>query len=96
MARKKICLEYMSERVLSETKYLLITQSTIEKTAKFSGKSVGTIHSDLNDKLPKINAELYREVRTVINKNIEERSYRGAEVKKQKILELKNKTKMFN
>ncbi len=86
MSRKKIRLEYLSERVLKETKYLLISQSTLKKTANFSNKSSSTIYRDLTEKLPKINAELYREVRMVLDKNIKERSARGGEATKQKYL----------
>ncbi len=86
MSRKKINLEYVSERVLKETKYFLLSQSTLKKTANFSNKSVSTIHTDLTIRLPKINAELYREVRMMLDKNIKERSSRGGEATKQKNL----------
>lgn len=91
MSRKKINLEYVSERVLKETKYFLLSQSTLKKTASFSSKSLSTVHRDLTERLPKINAELYREVRIMLNKNIKERSSRGGEATKQKYLLKQNK-----
>lgn len=69
MGRNKYRLDYVSERVLSETKYFLLAQSTLAKTARFSCRSTSTIYRDFNEKLPKINAELYREVRMQIERN---------------------------
>lgn len=86
MGRTKYKLDYVSERVLSETKYFLLAQSTLEKTAKFSCRSTSTIYRDLNEKLPKINAELYREVRMQIERNKRGRSLGNNGTVKQKSL----------
>jgi putative DeoR family transcriptional regulator (stage III sporulation protein D) len=93
MSGKKIKLEYLSERVLKEAKYFLLSQSTLKKTANFSNRSSSTIHRDLTEKLPQINAELYREVRIILNKNIKERSARGGEATKQKYLKRQSNNK---
>lgn len=86
MPNKKYRLDYISERVLSEAKYLLLTSSTLKKTATFSNTSTSTIYRDLNDKLPKINAELYREVRLIIERNKKQGFIKKAEIVKQKFL----------
>ncbi len=90
MGRNKYRLDYVSERVLSETKYFLLAQSTLAKTAKFSCRSTSTIYRDLNEKLPKINAELYREVRMQIERNKRGKCVINKESAKQKSL-VKNK-----
>ena len=92
MSRKKIRIDYINERVLREAKYMLITVGTLQKIAKFSNRSLSSVYRDLTIYLPKINAELAREVRIVMNKNIKERSAKGGEVIKQKkLLMEKNK-----
>ncbi len=65
------------ERVLMHTHRFIDEMCTIREVAKWSGFSKTTVHSDLTQKLPRIDSELYEEVQILLELNTEERSYRG-------------------
>lgn len=64
--------------------YLIRNRTTIRGTAHRFGISKSTVHKDLAEKLPRVNAVLYAEVRTLLDWNKAERHLRGGEATRQK------------
>ena len=69
--------DYIVQRTLDAAKYTIENKSTIRETANYIGVSKSTIHKDLNDRLLKINPQLYHLVHEVIEENTKERHLRG-------------------
>ena len=68
-------------------------KSTVTACAKQFGISKSTVHKDVSQHLPKINAELYKQVKQVLELNKQERHIRGGQATKHKYEEL-NKQKV--
>ena len=66
--------------------YIKETGATVRFTANVYGISKSTVHKDVTVKLKYKNPDLYESVRTVLNKNKEERHIRGGIATKQKYL----------
>ena len=69
--------DYIRERVLEVSNYVLDTKSTIRKTAKVFGVSKSTIHKDVVERLPKINPQIAKATKEVLEFNKAERHIRG-------------------
>ena len=74
----------LEERAVRLGEYITEHHSTVRDAASIFGVSKSTVHKDITTLLPKLNAELYREVRAVLDINKEERHLRGGEATKQK------------
>ena len=83
----KISIE---ERAVKIAHYIVETKDTVRSTAKMFGISKSTVHKDVSERLLKINPELAREVREVLDENKSERHIRGGMATKMKYLNLKN------
>ena len=57
--------------------YMIETGATVRSAAQHFGISKSTVHKDLSTRLPGINAQLYRQVRAVLDQNKQERHIRG-------------------
>lgn len=68
---------YIESRVREEANYILQTKATIRKTAKVFGVSKSTIHKDITERLSKINPQIAKEAKTVLDYNKAERHIRG-------------------
>ncbi|MCI7758881.1 MAG: sporulation transcriptional regulator SpoIIID [Oscillospiraceae bacterium] len=79
------------ERCVILGNYIVQNNATVRSTAKQFGISKSTVHQDITTKLEKANKRLYDEVKTVLDKNKQERHIRGGEATKQKYQALKNK-----
>ena len=79
------------ERCVILGNYIVQNNATVRSTAKQFGISKSTVHQDITTKLEKANKRLYDEVKTVLDKNKQERHIRGSEATKQKYQALKNK-----
>lgn len=79
----------LNERVLKETEYILKTNKTVREVANEFNISKSTVHKDLQDRLPKINKELYGKVQELMQQHIDERHIRGGESTKNKYKNLK-------
>jgi putative DeoR family transcriptional regulator (stage III sporulation protein D) len=76
-------------------RYISETGATVRQAAAMFGISKSTVHKDITEKLAFTNHTLYKEVKTVLNKNKSERHLRGGIATREKfemIKELKNKT----
>lgn len=69
--------EDIHDRACALAVYMIETGGTVRSAAAKFGISKSTVHKDLLEKLPKINPELYRRVRIVLDRNKAERHIRG-------------------
>ncbi len=74
--------------VLAE--YVIENDATVRGAAKYFGMSKSTVHKDLVFKLKFCNANLYKEVRKILETNKSERHLRGGEATRKKYLAKKN------
>ena len=74
--------DYIMQRALSAAEYTLDNHSTVRETAKVLKVSKSTIHTDLTERLPKINPQLASKVHGVLMANKAERHIRGGEATK--------------
>ena len=83
----------LSERAISEGEYIVENNATVRSTAAVFGVSKSTVHKDVTVALKELDANLYGEVKKVLEKNLSERHIRGGlatKLKNEKIRELKN------
>ena len=78
--------DYMRERVLEIAAHIIDTKATVRQAAKIFGVSKSTVHKDMTERLPEINAEMAREVKKVLEFNKAERHIRGGRATKKKYL----------
>ena len=76
--------EDVTDRVLEEAEFIANTGATVRATAKIFLSSKSTVHKDVTDRLIKIDKELYKRVREVLDKNLSERHIRGGEATRRK------------
>ncbi|QGU94148.1 sporulation transcriptional regulator SpoIIID [Clostridium bovifaecis] len=76
--------DYIEERVLEVARYIIESKATIRKTAKVFGVSKSTIHKDMTERLPKINPQVAKEAKDVLDLNKSERHIRGGKATKMK------------
>ena len=80
------------ERCVSLAQYIIDNRSTVRNAGKVFGISKSTVHQDITARLEKVNPELHRQVREVLEQNKQERHIRGGMATKQKYLELSEKS----
>lgn len=78
---------YIEERILSVAEYTILHNSTVRSTAKKFGISKSTVHKDLRERLPKLNAELSKDVNKILDLNKSERHIRGGMATRKKYLQ---------
>ena len=76
--------DYIEDRVLEVAKYIRESEATIRKTASVFGVSKSTIHKDMTERLPKINAQIAEEAKNILDLNKAERHIRGGKATKMK------------
>ena len=69
--------ERIEKRACDLAVYLIETGATVRAAAQHFGISKSTVHKDLSFRLPRINSELYSQVRQVLDLNKQERHIRG-------------------
>lgn len=69
--------------------YLVQNNCTIRTVAKEFNISKSTVHLDLSKKLKRINLILYKNVKSILERNFAERNIRGGNATKLKYLALK-------
>lgn len=77
------------ERTVLAAEYIIKNGATVRAAAKEFGVSKSTIHKDVSERLLKINQKLFEEVRTVLDKNKQERHLRGGKATKEKYAKLR-------
>ena len=66
-----------TKRIRNEALYIEKNNATVRQTAEKFGISKSTVHVDMTEKLKGIDVDLYKKVRKVLDKNLEERHIRG-------------------
>ncbi len=82
--------DYILQRVMEITNYIMETGFTVRQTAQVFGVSKSTVHKDVTERLPQINANLSQEIRAILEKNKAERHLRGGEATRRKYLSEKD------
>ena len=67
----------IEQRACDLAVYIIENQSTVRSAAAQFGVSKSTVHKDLTERLPRINAALYKQVRHLLDVNKAERHIRG-------------------
>lgn len=76
--------DYMEERAVAFSHYIIENKSTVRDTAKKFSISKSTVHKDVTERLKHIDPDLFEEVRKVLNRNKAERHIRGGMATKMK------------
>ena len=71
-------------RVMQAAEHILETGSTVRACALSFGVSKTTIHKDMRERLPRMDADLSRRVDAVLQRNLQERHLRGGEATRRK------------
>lgn len=74
----------IKERVIKEANHIINTKETIRQTAQKFKVSKSTVHKDINDRLRKINLELYNELNPILSEHLKTRHIRGGNSTKEK------------
>ena len=72
------------ERCVSLAKYIIENKATVRNAGKFFGISKSTVHQDITTRLEKINPELHKRVKEILEINKQERHIRGGMATKNK------------
>jgi putative DeoR family transcriptional regulator (stage III sporulation protein D) len=78
--------DYIVQRVIEISHYILETRATVRQVAGIFGVSKSTVHKDVTERLPQLNRNLAGDVRLVLEKNKAERHLRGGEATRLKYL----------
>ena len=76
----------IQERCIRIGQYIADTGETVRGAARHFGVSKSSVHKDMDERLPKINQTLYRQVRCVLSYNKSVRHLRGGEATRRKYL----------
>ncbi|UOQ94944.1 sporulation transcriptional regulator SpoIIID [Halobacillus shinanisalinarum] len=76
--------DYIKERTIRTGEYIVETKKTVRVIAKEFGVSKSTVHKDLTERLPEINADLAKQVKTILDHHKEIRHLRGGEATRMK------------
>ncbi len=76
--------DYIKERTIKIGRHIVETKKTVRTIAKEFGVSKSTVHKDLTERLPIINAELANEVKNVLDYHKSIRHLRGGEATRMK------------
>ena len=75
---------YIEERAVEVANFIINSNSTVRETAKKFGISKSTVHKDITERLDKIDADLRKKVKAVLDVNLNERHIRGGTATKEK------------
>ena len=76
--------ESIKERCVILGRYLVDNQSTVRAVANKFGVSKSTVHKDVTQILKKVDVNLYKEVKNILDINKQERHLRGGEATRKK------------
>ena len=77
---------HIEERAVAVANFIDSSNSTVRETARRFGISKSTVHKDITDRVEKIDPELARSVRKVLEVNKAERHIRGGLATREKYL----------
>ena len=76
----------IDERAIELAQYIIDSKDTVRGAAKKFGISKSTVHKDITERLEKINPQLAKDVREILNENKAERHIRGGMATKLKYM----------
>ena len=76
----------IEDRAIHLAQYIIDSKDTVRGTAKKFGISKSTVHKDITERLEKINPQLAKNVREILNENKAERHIRGGMATKLKYM----------
>lgn len=74
----------MEDRACDLAAWIIENRGTVRAAARHFGVSKSTVHKDVTIRLKECDRNLYREVKTILDRNKAERHLRGGEATKQK------------
>lgn len=74
----------VEERAVEIAEYIIENKATVRAAAKKFGVSKSTVHMDVAQRLPKINSNLYKKVRKILDINKAQRHIRGGMATREK------------
>ena len=74
----------IAQRIFEEAKFILDTGATVRACAKKTGVGKTTVHKDMRERLPRLDAEAARRVGKILDINRSERHLRGGEATRRK------------
>ena len=77
---------YIEERAIEIANFMIHSNATVRETAKKFGISKSTVHKDITDRVEKINPDLAKDVRRVLESGVFLRHIRGGLATKEKYL----------
>jgi len=77
---------YIEERTISLAQYIIQNKATVREAAKKFGISKSTVHKDVTERLLKINPQLAKSTKAILNANKAERHIRGGLATREKYL----------
>ncbi len=83
--------QVIKTRVVEEAKLIIRTNMTIRQLSKVMFISKSTIHKDLNERLKKIDINLYNQVQKIFQKHIQTRHLVGGKKTKEKYEKIRNR-----
>ena len=60
--------DYIHQRVLEISNYIVETRATVRQVARNFGVSKSTVHKDVTERLPEVNRNLARQVKKILEK----------------------------
>lgn len=76
--------DYIEERAKQCAHYIINTGCTVRACSTHFGISKSTVHKDVSERLKYYDADLYEQVRSVLEVNLSERHIRGGIATKEK------------
>lgn len=76
----------VEERAITLGEYIIENKTTVRAAAKKFRVSKSTVHKDVSERLRKLNPQMYREVKQVLDVNKAERHIRGGMATKMKYM----------
>ena len=77
------------DRVLEAAGHILKTGATVRACGEKFGVSKTTIHKDMRQRLPEVDAQMGVQVDAILRKNLRERHLRGGDATRRKFLRLR-------
>ena len=81
--------ESIEERAKKCGEYIAATGCTVRACAEIFGTSKSTVHKDVTERLPEVDADLWDRVRHVLGVNLSERHIRGGASTREKYARLR-------
>ena len=83
--------DHIEERAVAVANFIVSSNSTVRETAKRFGISKSTVHKDITDRVEKLDPDLARSVRKVLEVNKAERHIRGGLATREKYMRRKTR-----